>query len=72
VLQDFPAHRGVVMAAVLTPEGDQVISAGFDGTVRIWDVLSGKEVSQARIARSAVPALDISPDGHIDPTAQVA
>src|SRR5262249_3384965 len=38
-----PTNRGM-WRAVFSPDGDQVLSAGADGYLRLWDVATGKEV----------------------------
>jgi WD40 repeat protein len=37
-------HQGPVRQAVFTPKGDQVISAGDDKTIKIWNAADGKEI----------------------------
>jgi len=37
-------HQNVVMSIAISPNGMYVASASFDRTVRIWDILSGKQV----------------------------
>jgi cytochrome c len=54
-------HSGNVNAVAFAPDG-RVISAGYDGTVRIWP-----ENGPAEVASYAIPftALAIAPDGEI-------
>jgi WD40 repeat protein len=33
-----------VNAVAFTPDGSRLLTAGADGTVRVWDVASGKEL----------------------------
>ncbi len=61
-------HMALIRAVVFTPDGKQLISAGDDKTIRVWDVASGQTV---RILRGEIgeggagkiAALAISPDG---------
>ncbi len=40
--QRLEGHRAAVIALVLTPDGQQLMTGGDDGMVRIWDLPSGR------------------------------
>src|SRR5262249_41910337 len=50
-------------ATALTPGGKQVVTAGADGKLRLWQVPGGKELASFPVATDAIRALDISRDG---------
>ena len=42
-LRSLEGHRGWVQAVAVTPDGAQIVSGGLDGTVRVWELDSGRE-----------------------------
>ncbi|AMV27079.1 Serine/threonine-protein kinase PknB [Gemmata sp. SH-PL17] len=55
-------HKGKINVLKFTPDGARVVSAGEDGTVRVWLTETGKEIAQFKHDGS-VNALAISPEG---------
>lgn len=51
-------------ALAFTPHGKRLASAGQDGSLRLWEVASGKEENQFGIYEGLVMALACSPDGR--------
>ena len=39
-------HRGRIDSIAISPDGTQLASGGSDGTVRIWDAATGREVKK--------------------------
>jgi WD40 repeat protein/tetratricopeptide (TPR) repeat protein len=62
----FGEHQGRAFAVALTPDGRRALSAGADGTARLWDLVTGKELRQFRLVPRNHEILDVpvSPDGR--------
>lgn len=56
-------HRGVVNDIIFSPDGNSVLTAGADSSVRIWD-LEGHEVQRIELHKSKLSSIAISPDGN--------
>ena len=48
VVLDAGGHTGTVKGLVFTPDGQQLITASFDKTIRVWDVNTGEPVRVLR------------------------
>ena len=59
----FTGHDGDVHAVVITSNERQIISAGDDKQIMVWDIASGKSARQWPAHEKAIPTLALSPDG---------
>jgi WD40 repeat protein len=56
-------HSGSVDAVVIAPDGSWLASTGRDGSVRIWDPVTGRQRADLTGDMSLVNAIAITPDG---------
>ncbi len=61
--QILEGHQGAVLDAVISHDGQKLVSAGSDGTVRLWDLTSKKEVTRFEGHKGPVRHLVFTPDG---------
>ena len=57
------AHADDIASATLTPDGAQMLTAGKDGTLKLWDLATTRLVRTFAGHRGAVTAIALSPDG---------
>jgi len=61
---NYLGHRGVVTNTIFSDDSALVVSAGSDGTVRVWDVVSGQpRPFYGHLPMSAVDKMVLSPSG---------
>lgn len=53
-----------VIALALSPDGERLVSSGFDGVLKSWDVAGGRLARAIRASLDPVWAMDFSRDGR--------
>ncbi|KAG2745943.1 WD40 repeat-like protein [Suillus brevipes Sb2] len=62
--QKFEGHTNWVWGAIHLPGGQRIITCSWDGSLRVWNVKSGKQIGDDwRDGDSAVYSIALSPDG---------
>ena len=56
-------HSRSVNAVAISPDGINVLSASSDSKIKVWDIVSGKEMQSIEAHEKSVRAIDCSPDG---------
>lgn len=57
------SHGASVTCLAYAPDGKSVASGGGDGTVRLWEVQSGREILRLRGHQGPISSIAYSPDG---------
>ena len=55
-------HTGAIQDVCFSPDGEQIASASFDRTVKVWDAKSGQELLTLRGHANSVSAVAFNPD----------
>ncbi|KAG2754421.1 WD40 repeat-like protein [Suillus brevipes Sb2] len=62
--QKFEGHTDWVNGAIHLPGGQRIMTCSWDGSLRVWNVKSGKQIGEDwRDGDSAVETIALSPDG---------
>jgi WD40 repeat protein len=59
----FTGHNEAILSVAFAADGKRAASSSVDGTVRLWDMQTGKELRVLKHP-SGVSSVVISPDGH--------
>src|SRR5579859_3326990 len=62
--QTLTGHTGTVYRLAISRDGQLLVSGSVDGTVKVWDLSTGKEVRTLTGHESSVYSIAISPDGR--------
>ena len=63
-VQEFQGHEGPVYAVAASPDGQRVLSGGFDQTMRLWDIATS-QCLRTFCCNDKVKAVAFSPDGTL-------
>jgi WD40 repeat protein len=58
-------HRDVVVSIALSSDGTRVLTGSNDGSIRLWDLASGKMIRAMKGHRGQAWAVALSPDGEL-------
>jgi WD40 repeat protein len=58
---DLPGHEGALWAVGFNPDGSRAVTAGDDGTARVWDVATGDLLATFTKHRDTVVSASFSP-----------
>jgi serine/threonine protein kinase len=61
----FHGHEGAIDAIAVSPDHSHILSGGEDGTMRLWDRATGKQLCLFSGVSSPVTAVAFSPDGTL-------
>src|SRR5438552_15858624 len=65
-LRQFEGNQSTICGLAFSPDGSMLVSSATDGTVRFWDIDTGKQVSIVRVPGYNIQNMQFSPDGtHI-------
>ena len=67
VAQTFDTKLGPVLGVALSPDGWRVATtnnAAGIGVVKIWDVLSGREMASYKVSSGLIERVGLGPDGR--------
>jgi WD40 repeat protein len=57
-------HTDDVFTLAFSPDGQTLASGSWDGTIRLWDVATGRAIGQGMVAGTTVNSIAFSPDGQ--------
>ena len=60
----FHSGSWAILSVAFSPSGKTLATAGYDGSVRLWDPATGKEISTPMRHRGPVMTVAFSPDGE--------
>ena len=64
VARNFSGHRGGIWSVAVSLDGRRAASASMDGTARVWDIDTGREVQRFDGHHAEVRSVAFLPDGN--------
>ena len=64
-LHALTGHTSTISAVQFMPDSKQLVSSAKDGTLRTWDVTTGKESSKIAFGETLLMGMAVSPDGKL-------
>jgi WD40 repeat protein len=61
LVRELHGHTDVVYSLVFSPDGRTLASGGWDATIRVWDVATGRELASVQ-GQGSIYALAVTPD----------
>jgi len=65
LVRNLEGHNGSVRAVAISPDGKIAVSGSEDGTLKLWDLSTGKALNTLEGHRDTVNSVAISSDGKI-------
>ena len=65
-VQKFRADKIDLTGVAFSPDSRRVVTAGDEGSVRVWDIATGRELAHVTVTSEGQPwRLSVSPDGRL-------
>lgn len=64
LLKTLKGHQDVVTSVAWSPDSNNIVSASYDKTVKIWNVNNGREINSFKAHSDLVNTVNFSPDGN--------